>query len=62
MLSPAARKATEHHVQPADLREAQGQSGQSDQTCVPSLSVTFDLDASCYATVCLGEIMKCNLS
>ncbi|KAK9975882.1 hypothetical protein ABG768_021110 [Culter alburnus] len=28
----------------------------------PSLSITFDLDASCYATVCLGEIMKSNLS
>lgn len=28
----------------------------------PSLSLTFDLDASCYATVCLREIMKHNLS
>ncbi|ROI15418.1 Pseudouridylate synthase 7 homolog-like protein [Anabarilius grahami] len=28
----------------------------------PSLSLTFNLDASCYATVCLGEIMKSNLS
>ncbi|KAI2665435.1 hypothetical protein H4Q32_021727 [Labeo rohita] len=36
--------------------------GQSDETCAPSLSLSFDLDASCYATVCLGEIMKCNLS
>ncbi|KAL0196105.1 hypothetical protein M9458_009677, partial [Cirrhinus mrigala] len=26
------------------------------------LSLSFDLDASCYATVCLGEIMKCNLT
>ncbi|CAI5785476.1 pseudouridylate synthase 7 homolog isoform X3 [Podarcis lilfordi] len=26
-----------------------------------SLSVSFWLDPSCYATVCLGEIMKCNL-
>ncbi|XP_068129744.1 pseudouridylate synthase PUS7L [Hyperolius riggenbachi] len=27
----------------------------------PSLKLTFDLDSSCYATVCLREIMKCNL-
>lgn len=52
MLSSAARKAREHHVQPADLREAAG-------SVRPE---TFDLDASCYASVCLGEIMKCNLS
>uniref|UniRef100_A0A671QFP6 Pseudouridine synthase 7 like n=1 Tax=Sinocyclocheilus anshuiensis TaxID=1608454 RepID=A0A671QFP6_9TELE len=44
------------------LQTSEKPRGQSDQTCVPSLSVTFDLDASCYATVCLGEIMKCNLS
>lgn len=44
------------------LQTSEKLQAQSDQTCVPSLSVTFDLDASCYATVCLGEIMKCNLS
>ncbi|KAM6438037.1 pseudouridylate synthase PUS7L isoform 1-T3 [Liasis olivaceus] len=27
----------------------------------PSLSVSFHLDPSCYATACLGEIMKCKL-
>ncbi|XP_035258195.1 pseudouridylate synthase 7 homolog-like protein [Anguilla anguilla] len=26
----------------------------------PSLALSFDLDASCYATVCLREIMKCD--
>lgn len=25
-----------------------------------SLRISFDLDPSCYATVCLREIMKCN--
>lgn len=44
------------------LRTAEEQQGQSDETGTPSLSLTFDLDASCYATVCLGEIMKSNLS
>ncbi|XP_016396061.1 pseudouridylate synthase 7 homolog-like protein [Sinocyclocheilus rhinocerous] len=44
------------------LRTAEEQQGQSDETCTPSLSLTFDLNASCYATVCLGEIMKSNLS
>lgn len=44
------------------LQPSEEPQNQSDETCAPSLSVTFDLDASCYATVCLGEIMKCNLS
>lgn len=44
------------------LQAAEEQQGQSDETCTTSLSLTFDLDASCYATVCLGEIMKSNLS
>lgn len=44
------------------LRSAEEQQGQSDETGTPSLSLTFGLDASCYATVCLGEIMKSNLS
>ncbi|XP_052435667.1 pseudouridylate synthase PUS7L [Carassius gibelio] len=44
------------------LRSAEEQQGQSDETGTPSLSLTFDLDASCYATVCLGEMMKSNLS
>ncbi|XP_057180824.1 pseudouridylate synthase PUS7L isoform X2 [Triplophysa rosa] len=35
---------------------------QSDEPCAPSLSIAFDLDASCYATVCLREIMKCHVS
>lgn len=35
---------------------------QSDEPHAPSLSIAFDLDASCYATVCLREIMKSNLS
>lgn len=26
-----------------------------------SLSIAFHLDPSCYATACLGEIMKCKL-
>ncbi|XP_056604383.1 pseudouridylate synthase PUS7L [Triplophysa dalaica] len=36
--------------------------GQSDEPCAPSLSIAFDLDASCYATVCLREIMKYHVS
>ncbi|KAK2892820.1 hypothetical protein Q8A67_012808 [Cirrhinus molitorella] len=44
------------------LRIAEKLQGQSDETCAPNLTLSFDLDASCYATVCLGEIMKCNLS
>lgn len=44
------------------LQATEEQQGQSDETCTTSLSLTFDLDASCYATVCLGEIMKSNLS
>ncbi|XP_043093817.1 pseudouridylate synthase 7 homolog-like protein isoform X2 [Puntigrus tetrazona] len=44
------------------LQTSEELQGQSDQTRVSSLSVNFNLDASCYATVCLGEIMKCNLS
>lgn len=36
--------------------------GQSDDRCAPSLSIVFDLDASCYATVCLREIMKYHVS
>ncbi|XP_008109306.2 pseudouridylate synthase PUS7L isoform X1 [Anolis carolinensis] len=31
------------------------------QDSIFSLSVSFWLDPSCYATVCLGEIMKCDL-
>lgn len=27
----------------------------------PALTLNFDLDSSCYATVCLREIMKCEL-
>ncbi|XP_073694301.1 pseudouridylate synthase PUS7L [Garra rufa] len=44
------------------LRTTEEPQGQSDETCAPSISLSFDLDASCYATVCLGEVMKCNLS
>ncbi|XP_041935141.1 pseudouridylate synthase 7 homolog-like protein [Alosa sapidissima] len=35
--------------------------GQSKQTHTPSLSLSFDLDASCYATVFLREVMRCDL-
>ncbi|XP_028810743.1 pseudouridylate synthase PUS7L isoform X2 [Denticeps clupeoides] len=34
---------------------------QSDLCNPPSLSLSFDLDASCYATVFLREVMKCDL-
>lgn len=27
----------------------------------PALTLNFDLDSSCYATICLREIMKCDL-
>lgn len=27
----------------------------------PALMLNFDLDSSCYATICLREIMKCDL-
>lgn len=27
----------------------------------PTLTLNFDLDSSCYATICLREIMKCEL-
>lgn len=40
----------------------ESQTRQSDEPCAPSLSIAFDLDASCYATVCLREIMKCCMS
>ncbi|XP_018602570.2 pseudouridylate synthase PUS7L isoform X3 [Scleropages formosus] len=30
-----------------------------DDPAAPSLALSFDLDSSCYATVCLREIMKC---
>nr|XP_023647208.1 pseudouridylate synthase 7 homolog-like protein [Paramormyrops kingsleyae] len=33
----------------------------SDHTTAPNLTLSFDLDSSCYATVCLWEIMKCEL-
>ncbi|XP_062374468.1 pseudouridylate synthase PUS7L [Sardina pilchardus] len=38
-----------------------GVDGRSEQTHTPSLSLTFDLDASCYATVFLREVMRCDL-
>ncbi|KAH0616615.1 hypothetical protein JD844_027868 [Phrynosoma platyrhinos] len=38
-----------------------GNRGGSIQDSAPSLSMSFWLDPSCYATTCLGEIMKCDL-
>ncbi|NP_001038422.1 pseudouridylate synthase PUS7L [Danio rerio] len=38
------------------------QTSSSDESNTHCLSLNFDLEASCYATVCLGEIMKTNLS
>lgn len=38
-----------------------GDGGQTEQTHTPSLSLSFDLDASCYATVFLREVMRCDL-
>lgn len=32
--------------------------GSHDNDATSSLSISFDLDASCYATVCLREMMK----
>ncbi|XP_072529951.1 pseudouridylate synthase PUS7L [Salminus brasiliensis] len=34
--------------------------GQSPPHSTPGLKLSFDLDSSCYATVCLREIMKCD--
>ncbi|KAJ8245690.1 hypothetical protein GJAV_G00273440 [Gymnothorax javanicus] len=46
------------------LEVSDGSSAESDVSSTPhpgpSLTLTFDLDASCYATVCLREIMKCD--
>lgn len=44
-------------------KENNGNVNESDETLQTnvSLSLSFDLDSSCYATVCLKEIMKCDV-
>ncbi|CAG12096.1 unnamed protein product [Tetraodon nigroviridis] len=37
------------------------ESSAEDKQDSPSLMLNFDLDSSCYATICLREIMKCDL-
>ncbi|XP_028305563.1 pseudouridylate synthase PUS7L [Gouania willdenowi] len=40
------------------LQRAEKQDSSSEQV---TLTISFDLDSSCYSTICLREIMKCNL-
>ncbi|KAK6292399.1 hypothetical protein J4Q44_G00369830 [Coregonus suidteri] len=74
--SPQASGAVPQHpgadtTRPAGLeRQKGGESVQGDgegksavqypDTDTPSLTLNFDLDSSCYATVCLREVMKCD--
>ncbi|CAB1346296.1 unnamed protein product [Coregonus sp. 'balchen'] len=74
--SPQASGAVPQHpgadtTRPAGLeRQKGGESVQGNgegksavqypDTDTPSLTLNFDLDSSCYATVCLREVMKCD--
>ncbi|XP_031209520.1 pseudouridylate synthase 7 homolog-like protein [Mastomys coucha] len=46
-----------HRLDRPDAAEARGEGPHTDET-VSALSLSFDLDASCYATICLREMMK----
>lgn len=43
------------------LQEASSKGGEEEKKTQDSLVLNFDLDSSCYATVCLREVMKCDL-
>lgn len=46
-----------HRLDHRDAAEARVEGSHTDET-VSALSLSFDLDASCYATICLREMMK----
>ncbi|XP_053111415.1 pseudouridylate synthase PUS7L isoform X2 [Hemicordylus capensis] len=53
-----------HNLTYSFLKDNENEIGNEDSPLhdsIDSLSLSFWLDPSCYATVCLGEIMKCNL-
>uniref|UniRef100_A0A8D3BFT4 Pseudouridylate synthase PUS7L n=1 Tax=Scophthalmus maximus TaxID=52904 RepID=A0A8D3BFT4_SCOMX len=51
-----------YQLQRAACREGGGGEVKGDRKQdLPTLTLNFDLDSSCYATVCLREIMKCDL-
>lgn len=48
-----------HQLQRAnDDEEEEEETGEKKQD---ALTLSFDLDSSCYATICLREIMKCDV-
>lgn len=53
----AAPRNLSYRLQRATSEDGGGAEMSSDS---PSLTLNFDLDSSCYATICLREIMKCD--
>lgn len=57
----AAPRSFSYRLQRAAMEGGGGAAGETKQSSdSPALTLNFDLDSSCYATVCLREIMKCD--
>ncbi|XP_013872431.1 pseudouridylate synthase PUS7L isoform X2 [Austrofundulus limnaeus] len=56
----AAPRNVSYRLQRAASEDGGGGAAAERSADSPSLTLNFDLDSSCYATICLREIMKCD--